>query len=175
VADDRSTTPYVPPTVEQLNDRIAKLEKRANDAWAAAHMERDRGDRWEKIADQRAIEVADLQHDLKKAMANHNADLNTPASETAPPSALSLEYAGRQGYIEGYADALKDLGQQSANMPTIPGADKIVSVTRAFDYVSEREGHSPWVMVYFPPNDWASRDAFAAALPAPADSEAKDA
>jgi hypothetical protein len=146
---DRSTTPRGLYTIAaELNAEADRLER--ENVYSAQGITRD----W-----LRDMAVAVLSH----------------ASETAPPSALSLEYAGRQGYIEGYADALKDLGQQSANMPTIPGADKIVSVTRAFDYVSEREGHSPWVMVYFPPNDWASRDAFAAALPAPADSEAKDA
>ena len=32
---------YTPPTIEELNDTIAKERKRANDAWAAAQMERE--------------------------------------------------------------------------------------------------------------------------------------
>jgi hypothetical protein len=33
--------------IAMLNERIAAAEKRASDAWAATHMERERGDRWE--------------------------------------------------------------------------------------------------------------------------------
>lgn len=32
---------YRPPTIEELNDTIAKERKRANDAWAATMMERE--------------------------------------------------------------------------------------------------------------------------------------
>lgn len=56
-----------------------------------------------------------------------------------------------------------DSAPASAKGPSIPCADKIVSVTRAFDYDS-KEGHAPWVMVFFKRDDWESRDAFAAAL-----------
>jgi len=42
-----------------LTDRIAELEKRANDAWAAAHMERESADYWKaKATEQRINEAA---------------------------------------------------------------------------------------------------------------------
>ncbi len=43
---------------------------------------------------------------------------------------------------------------------------KIVSVTRAFDYLGNNE-HTPWVKVCFPNGDWAARDAFAKFLASP--------
>jgi hypothetical protein len=54
------------PNYRAVERELGEGEETANDAWAAAHMERDRGDRWQKIADQRAIEVADLRHALSK-------------------------------------------------------------------------------------------------------------
>ena len=42
--------PYTPPTIEQLNDTIAAERQRANDAWAAAQMEREVADAYQADA-----------------------------------------------------------------------------------------------------------------------------
>lgn len=60
---------YTPQTIEQLNDTIAAERKRANDAWAAAQMEREVAEYWKKKAEalpQTSIEVHDTLIDAER-------------------------------------------------------------------------------------------------------------
>lgn len=102
------------------------------------------------------------------------------ASKTQPASAhltegegIGINYNGR--VVVKTAEAWVKLGWEEAKNETpilnaavseqqrIP-LDKIVSVTRAFDYTKPERQHIPWVQVFFPPDDWASRDSFAASI-----------
>ena len=111
-----------------------------------------------------------------------------PASEGGAPSRELLRQArvillkawerSGQGALGPIAMILADLeaecdGKRSPRSATAPidavPFEKIIGVTRAFDHIDGTEVNIPWVRVFFPDDDWESRDRFAKAIAAIAD------
>ena len=70
--------------------------------------------------------------------------------------------------LEAECDGKRSPRSATAPIDAVP-FEKIIGVTRAFDHIDGTEVNIPWVRVFFPDDDWESRDRFAKAIAAIAD------
>ena len=128
---------WAPQHARDLAGAVIKLSRELSESTAKAK-------RWQQIADQRAIEVADLRVDIAKATANHTDDLNAAHVSAAasveapvPPQyllggtrfKLAFDNQGRVGSFWNYK---KQLDEQWVVL--VPAADDAhVKAMHAFD------------------------------------------
>jgi squalene cyclase len=78
--------------IARLNERLAKAEKRANDAWAAARMEQESAEYWKKQAEEAKLSAA-----LHENAAGHLAQMAVDSVSGGP---------SREEVIEQCAEAV---------------------------------------------------------------------